>query len=94
MAAQVGKVAAHEGDVESIPPAFDHGEDRYEKCPYEEVAGQSITEGVVLVEADIVRQAAYADLVEVGFDDHVCQIHATLHKTVDWVGVTPMSTGN
>jgi hypothetical protein len=48
----------------------------------------------VLVEADIVRQTAYADLPEVDFDDHVCRIHATLHKMVDWVGVTLTSTRN
>jgi len=75
-------VDMHGGEVVSTPGAFDHEEDRCEMCPCEEVAGQNITEGVVLAEAYIVRQAAYAVLLEVDFDDHVCRIHVTLHRMV------------
>jgi len=60
---------------------FDHGEDRCEMSPWEEEADQSIM-GLGLAEACIARQVAY--VVRLGdFYDHVCRIHATLHRMVD-----------
>lgn len=85
MAVQGEKVDAHGGDAVDTQAASDYAEDRCGKCLCEEVVGQSITEEVVLVGADIVRQGAYVDLLEVDFDDHVYQTHATLRRMVEFL---------